>query len=116
MAAMLHLRGLFPMTQPSFDAQLANIRGLLERMRENTSEEIDPALLHTSVAALCDLAKALPASDKPHAATLMEALLADIDGLIAITRDVQANLAKKLDHVRPHRQAVAAFLKASKTD
>ncbi|MFM7621987.1 MAG: hypothetical protein ACKO57_03330 [Alphaproteobacteria bacterium] len=104
------------MTQLSFDAQLANIRGMLEQMRHDTTQDADPALLHTAVAALCDMARALPSSDRPHAATLMEALLADIDTLIATTREVQDNLAKKLDHVRPHRQAVAAFLKASKTD
>jgi hypothetical protein len=104
------------MTQSSFDAQFAKIQGLLEQMRQNSAEEADSALLHTWVADLCDMAKSLPSSDKPYAASQMEALLGEMDALIASTRDIQANLAKKLDHVRPHRQAVAAFLKASKTD
>ena len=104
------------MIQSSFDAQLAKIREFLEQMRQNSAEEADPALLHASVADLCDMAKSLPSSDKPYAAAQMEALLGEMDALIASTRDIQANLAKKLDHVRPHRQAVAAFLKASKTD
>ena len=104
------------MTQPSFDVQLAKIRGLLEQMRQNSAEEIDPALLHASVADLCEIAKTLPSSEKPYASAFMDALLGEMDALIASTRDIQANLAKKLDHVRPHRQAVAAFLKASKAD
>jgi hypothetical protein len=113
---VFYLRGVFFMTQPSFDAQIAKIRGLLEQMRQNSAEETDPALLHASVSDLCEIAKSLPSSDKSHAAGLMEALLGEMDVLITSTRDIQASLAKKLDHVRPHRQAVAAFLKASKTD
>ena len=109
------------MTQPSFDdgsfdAHVAKIRGLLDPMRQNVATETDPAVLHACVAELCAIAKTLPSSEKAYATAVMEALLADMDTLIAHTRNLQASLAKKLNHVHPHRQAVAAFLKASKTD
>lgn len=104
------------MIQSSFDAQMVRVRELLERMHKNNTKEDDPALLQVCIADLCDIAQTLPSSERSYAATLMEALLEEMDVLITNTRNVQANLAKKLDHVRPHRQAVAAFLKASKLD
>jgi hypothetical protein len=104
------------MIQPSFDDQLAKIRGLLEKMSQDAAEDQDPLLLHGYMEDLCEAAKKLPPADRTHAVTLMETLLAEIDTLIIVTQNEQTQLVKKLEHVRPHRQAVAAFLKASKTD
>jgi hypothetical protein len=104
------------MTQPSFDQKLASVRELLETMGLDNGEEADPALLHAGVAELCEIAKSLPPADRAHAASVMETLLSEIDTLIARTQDIQSVITKKLNHVRPHKQAVAAFLKASQTD
>ena len=100
----------------TFEGQLSAIQAIVNNLLENPTANINEHELNNRVALMCNTVKDLPVSDRKSAIVAIESLLRQIDNIITFIKTEQKSISKKLSHVRPHKNAVAAFLKASKVD